>query len=105
MIRILVAVVLTCAPAVAHAESTDNFLVGIRSINVVMHRDHVARAIRYLVFASHYGDGKVWYNKADAMVASRAQCRRYAKDYGDGVSAGCYRPIALRALRSSGAAK
>lgn len=98
MIRILMAIALACAPAIARAESPDNFLVGIRSINVVMHRDRGAWSKRYIVFASHFGCGKVWYNKADAMVASPEQCRRYAKDYGDGVSASCYSAGEFRAL-------
>jgi hypothetical protein len=98
MIRILIAVALACASAIAHAEPSANFLAGIRSINVVMHRDRVAWSKRYIVFAVHY-DGNVWYDKPDAIALPRAECERYAKASAGG--ARCYSARELRALRSS----
>jgi hypothetical protein len=54
---------------------------------------------RYLVFASHFGNGQVWFNKADAIRLPQKRCEREArKHYGDGVTAACYREEELRAL-------
>lgn len=47
---------------------------------------------RYLVFAVQY-NGKVWRNTADAIALSASECQRYAKSYGDGVTARCYRRL------------
>lgn len=56
---------------------------------------------RYLVVAAHFGDGSVWYDKAEAMLLPAGECAGYAGSYGDGVDAACYRPGAFRALHSS----
>jgi hypothetical protein len=49
-------------------------------------------AIVFLMFTVRY-DGGVWHDKADAMPMSRADCAKYAGDYGDGVRARCYRKV------------
>jgi hypothetical protein len=48
-------------------------------------------AIAFLVFSVRFGDGAVWHDWADALKMSRAECEKHAGDYGDGVSARCYR--------------
>jgi hypothetical protein len=53
---------------------------------------HAAHARDLLVFSIRH-DGKVIWIDPDTFRLPRAQCRRYAKSYGDGVEARCFRKM------------
>jgi hypothetical protein len=53
---------------------------------------------RYLVFASHFGNGQVWFNKADAIKLPVQKCELEARKYRGEVTASCYREEEFRAL-------
>lgn len=62
MIRFVLAAAMCCASAAAHSEPSNNFLAGIRSINVVMHRDPPAEVCT----ASQYGLGDGYHGRRAA---------------------------------------
>lgn len=73
MIRTIFAAVLLCLPSLARAEeSPNNFLAGIRSINVVMHRDppspkaSARQARAETCTASQYGVGDGYHGRRAA---------------------------------------
>lgn len=104
LIRIIALVALCCVPLLARADSPNNFLAGIRSIDVTMHRvrPHKTRTSWFLVAYFHHGGG-AWYDKEDALsFRDRTSCERMAgKFQGEGEGPSCFSRKDFCALKST----